>query len=324
YLLQTIVRTFGTTFFMRITFMDTLNSIYGLMIIYRILARVTVFCFYFLLSVSCISSSNAQNIAKGKKYQFSVDCDYSLTKGSDDTDLTDGVKKGATRFWHDKTTVGWSYKDEIRIDLDLGGSYSINRILINTARGEEAGVEFPSHCLVFTSWDNEHFEFQGDLMLSELNVPGSYKVKSFELAGLSANGRYLKLVLIPNGKFLFLDEIEVYGKQKHFTKLDVQHLIRRKDLNYFVKKAVKNSSDMRNERLVAKTAGDFLALSDNTAKRKFGSHEEIEKTVREVLQEQFPQKVIFTPIYSTKELSDFNINVIKQRLGTDYELDVCI
>src|SRR5690606_31116252 len=62
----------------------------------------------------------------------------------------------------------------------------------------------------------------------------------------------------------------------------------------------------------------------NTAKRKFGSHEEIEKTVREVLQEQFPQKVIFTPIYSTKELSDFNINVIKQRLGTDYELDVFI
>src|SRR5690606_21983609 len=247
YLLQARVHICGISSFMNKIFMVIQNSDYQMKILNRMLLKVIVFTFYCILLVSCIASSNAQNVAKGKKYKYSVNSNYSLTEGSDDTDLTDGVKKNGLRFWQDKTTVGWSYKDEIRIDLDLGGSYSINRILINTARGEEAGVEFPSHCLVFTSWDNEHFEFQGDLMLSELNVPGSYKVKSFELAGLSANGRYLKLVLIPNGKFLFLDEIEVYGKQKHFTKLDVQHLIRRKDLNYFVKKAVKNSSDMRNE-----------------------------------------------------------------------------
>ena len=128
----------------------------------------------FFFFVSCISSSNSQNIAYGKKYTFSEKPNYSLTHGSDDLDLTDGKKKTGVGFWTDKTTVGWNNKQEIRIDLDLGDTYSISGFLINTARGQSADVEFPLSCLVFTSMDNNLFEYNGDLMFSGDNSSGKH------------------------------------------------------------------------------------------------------------------------------------------------------
>src|SRR5690606_27088501 len=100
-------------------------------------------------------------------------------EGSDETDLTDGTKKTGQRFWQDKSTIGWSNKKEIQIDLDLEKVHSIDGFLINTARNSGAEVEFPLSCLVFTSMDNKEFEYRGDLMLSGENESGGYQVKDF-------------------------------------------------------------------------------------------------------------------------------------------------
>ena len=51
------------------------------------------------------------NLALGKSAAFSLEPNYSLCAGGDETDLFDGEfwQPGDTGFWTDKGTVGWQF-----------------------------------------------------------------------------------------------------------------------------------------------------------------------------------------------------------------------
>src|SRR5690606_26935822 len=120
-------------------------------------------------------------------------------------------------FWQTKSTVGWRGVDKIEIDLDLGKEYSLDSISINTARNINAEVNYPAHTFVFLSKDNEEYIYVGDIMSSVKNTPGEYNVEEFGLSSLDAAAQYVKLVVIPNGKFVFLDEIELFDDKSNFN-----------------------------------------------------------------------------------------------------------
>ncbi len=159
---------------------------------------------------SCNSNLQAQNIALGKRYTYSSSANYALT--SPDTDqklLTDGVyTKG--QFWTSKTTVGWQYKKRINIEIDLDKISRIDKVAFNTVRGN-AGVQFPSNIFVFTSPDKITYTYAGDAAAENDNIPGSYEVKKFTLTGVNKLARYVQFVIVPNGSYIFCDEIEVFA-----------------------------------------------------------------------------------------------------------------
>lgn len=161
------------------------------------------------LIISCYGQSDITNLAVHKKYMLSEQANYKLTRGNDDKDLTDGKKKTGKRFWQDKSTVGWLGKEKVTIDLDLEEVNVIEEIKLNTARGEIASVRFPSEAYVFLSADDKKYVYAGDIMYDHKNIAGDYKVKEFSLKDIKSKARFVKLVVIPNGKYLFLDEIEV-------------------------------------------------------------------------------------------------------------------
>lgn len=259
--------------------------------------------------VSSISYLNGQNIAKDKKYTLSVTPNYSLTEGSDYKDLTDGFKKSERRFWQNKSTVGWRDAQEVRINLNLDDNFIIESVLINTARGIGAEVNFPLNCLVFSSSDNIQFEYHGDLMLSEDNSVGDYKVQSFKIKNLNAIGRYVTFVLKTNGKYLFLDEIEVYGsKAKEKINKNSPHLISKSDFDSYINNATNESLKIRNNIKQYEAAKFYLGNFMPTDKSLDIKKESVDNIIKAVQSEVLPQGVIFTPILSIEDLNKFNLN----------------
>lgn len=283
---------------------------------------VSVFIFLIIALTGC-DSSNAQNIAIGKKYTFSEEPNYAATNGNDEIDLTDGKKKTGTRFWQDKSTVGWRDKKEIQIDLDLGTVYSIDGFLINTARSSGAGVEFPASCLVFTSLDNEKFVYHGDLMLSTENTSGGYKANSFRSDEGNSLGRYVKLVVTSKSKFVFLDEIEVYGKESNNKMISslrsklTNKSIEKADIDAFIQKTLDESSEIRGQYMQVQSARDFLGdLGEGIGSAVItgSSIGDLKKMQSDIADERIkiqskvlPSGIIFTPIRDIEALGVFSL-----------------
>src|SRR5690606_19913750 len=125
------------------TVLRQLNTCYTKDFMKNFALLLFLFVFY-----SCTDTIVGQVISVDKKYSFSTAPNYIATEGDDLIDLTDGKKKNGLRFWQDKSTVGWRDKKEIHIDIDLEELYSIEKVLINTARNSKAEVEFPMNGLI--------------------------------------------------------------------------------------------------------------------------------------------------------------------------------
>lgn len=152
----------------------------------------------------------ATNLAKDKPYTVSPLPNYSLSAPPTDMlSLTDG-KNTIGYFWTQKSTVGWQRAKTVEILIDLNKESNIGSITFNSARGDkEGGVYYPAHIAAFVGPDRDHLLYAGDLALSSENKPGSYQVKRFNLNNIDKRGRYVFLEIIPQGKFVFCDEIEV-------------------------------------------------------------------------------------------------------------------
>ncbi len=164
--------------------------------------------------VSVLNPCHAStNLALSKTYITSKKPNYKLSSSSEDvTSLTDG-KYTKGHFWTEKSTVGWLKSGPIEICIDLGKSYNIDSIAFSTARRKEAGVYFPAHIAAFVGADKSHLRYLGNIADDPENVSGSYRTKKFKLSDLSASGRYVFLVIHPEGPHLFCDEIEVFEGQ---------------------------------------------------------------------------------------------------------------
>jgi len=148
------------------------------------------------------------NLARGKPCTFGPPPNYGLcSPAGDETDLTDGVYNGCQ--WREAGTVGWSVgrTKALTIDLDLGADQPVGKITFDTVTGG-AQVTFPSAVLAFLSSDGKEYHFLGDV-LGESLPQDQYLNHRFALEGLQAEGRYVRLVILPGGFYVFCDEIEV-------------------------------------------------------------------------------------------------------------------
>jgi hypothetical protein len=162
-----------------------------------------------------------ENIALNKKYTFNHPPNYDLTRHTGDSKhLTDGEKLSRGRFWNRSTTVGWAKTNPVIIEIDLEATVPISGLLYNTAAGV-AGVRWPWAILIFVSNDAEEFRYVGDLVELDqsggLPDPGVYRIHSFWTDQLEAEGRYVRIKVIPNGRYTFVDEIEIYKGQQPGT-----------------------------------------------------------------------------------------------------------
>lgn len=172
-----------------------------------------------LLFLACLtlSAHAGNNIALGKKYKLEPRTNYShCTEPGDKTQLTDGIhSKGY--FWTQKTTVGWINAFPAIITIDLGTVSPIGGVSYNTAAGT-AGVRWPTAILVMVSDDGKSYHLVGDLVeLDRQN--GSPKADGYSLhrywtEKLATHGRFVKLLIVTDGPYIFTDEIEVYRAEK--------------------------------------------------------------------------------------------------------------
>jgi hypothetical protein len=154
-------------------------------------------------------SSNASDLAYLKKYSISPLPNYALSAPpSDIASLTDG-KFTVGYFWAQKTTLGWQNVRTVEILIDLGKESNIDSIVFSTARGEQAGVNYPALIAAFVGSSKDQLYYVGDIAKDPGNVIGPYQTKKFTLNGIAARGRYVLLEVRPNGPYLFCDEIEV-------------------------------------------------------------------------------------------------------------------
>ena len=158
-----------------------------------------------------IEPLEGENLALGKTAMFSLEPNYSLCAGGDDTDLFDGAfwQPGDSGFWTDKGTVGWQFgrKPGVLISFDLGGIYPIDTIGFDTTSGA-AQVTFPAALLVYVSDDGEGWHYVGDL-INEAIPQDRYVRHRFIARGLKIRGRHLAIYVAKGGFYGFVDEIEV-------------------------------------------------------------------------------------------------------------------
>lgn len=159
--------------------------------------------------------SAGQNLALNKNYTFGAKPNYHLcTDKSDEIQLTDGRTLGSR--WTNKSTVGWqSIEPAVEIVIDLGKKSAIDEVRIHTIGGGFAEVEFPEFIIVLLSDDGKRFGFAGLISSKNLSDVRAYAYRgvsrTMSIGNINASGRYVKLVIRPDWRYVFLDEIEVFG-----------------------------------------------------------------------------------------------------------------
>ncbi len=171
----------------------------------------------FLFVQGCKADAIEVNLARGKRYTFLPAPNYSLcTDENDDTQLTNGKTYGS--WWGKKSTVGWLWSSTgIEIVIDLENGISVDKIRVHSVGGGFADVEFPEFIAVLVSDDAQKYEFAGLIgsdELKDVRSVGHNRVPyTFIIDDIGTRARYVKIVIRPEGKHFFLDEIEVIGNR---------------------------------------------------------------------------------------------------------------
>lgn len=152
------------------------------------------------------------NLLKGIKASYEIAPVYSLTKGNDETDLTDGITKNG-EIWFQRGTVGWK-EYHCGFLFDLGKVVNAGKIRIHTTLGR-AGVRKPEKIYVLGSIDGKNFELISEIV-QQVKFPeytGKWGVAFWvESAPVNKKLRYLRFVILPdrNDRHFMLDEVELY------------------------------------------------------------------------------------------------------------------
>ena len=186
------------------------------------LNAVTLVCLIALgARAAAAVTSPGPNVALGKSYALKPKPNYKLcTDEGDRVQLTDGaLAPESGSIWFHKECVGWYYpKPAVFITLDLEEDTPIAGVAVSTEAGG-AGVTWPPLLLVAISQEGEQFEIAGELMhlSSKHGVRPSAGRHVFATDDLRCHGRYVRLI-IPPGRYIFTDEIEVYRGSDELLK----------------------------------------------------------------------------------------------------------
>jgi len=182
------------------------------------------------------------NIALGRPYTFGHAPNYVYSTGPGNaTDLTDGhhmVSESASfpAFWmadrksraQDSkifsigTAAGWTGGDRHKnIEIDLGEICSISGVTFGACAGMEGTdghFAFPTSIMVFLSDDGSTYSYAGEMIdpnaiYKEAYENGKFSIETFELKELSDQARFVRLQMVQDGAYLFVDEIEVFGSK---------------------------------------------------------------------------------------------------------------
>lgn len=259
--------------------------------------------FYIIVGVShtCHSTSN---LSLGKKYTISVIPNYPFSAPATDASaLTDG-KYTKGHFWTRKTTVGWIEPGIVEILIDLEKISIIGEITFSTARGNHAGVEYPARVYAFVGSETDKLHFVGDVVRDKDNTPGPYATKKFVLKSFGVRGRYVLLRIIPNGRYVFCDEIEVLegtgesDKRSSLTIAEARkqtetllHLDAERDIwLHYLKELRESVENIENQNEALKSLEKFATLpivsQDNVAILE----RELLKMRTTILKKKFPEK----------------------------------
>ena len=177
-----------------------------------------------------------ENVARGALYTLQPNPSYRLCKDDGDkTQLTDG-QYSVGYFWTQMSTVGWAHSNPVVITMDLGDDFPIRGISYNTAAGV-AGVQWPSTIQALISADGRAFYSLGNLVkLSEKNgthPEEGYAVHRYYTDELQTHGRFIKLLIDPNGPYCFIDEIEVHRGKDEWKKNPLPGEVIRYPMEYY-------------------------------------------------------------------------------------------
>lgn len=159
------------------------------------------------------TSLAADNLARGRPYQLSPRPNYkACTDKGDAVQLTDGVRRESN--WLQISTVGWKDQSQpATVQIDLGSVQSIDEVTISSVGGGHAGVFFPALILVMVSDDGALFHVVRilDHPMAGRSDPHHPRRAPhvFRLSDLGTRGRFVHVTLLPDQRYLFLDEIEV-------------------------------------------------------------------------------------------------------------------
>ncbi len=161
------------------------------------------------------------NIARGCTVKSDLAPNYTLA-GNDFKSVTDGAyappKIDATGrpvpLWVKKEAMGWLGKPlSVPLIIDLGKVQPIEGFSIHMAAGV-ADVYYPSQIQLYTrnletdAW--QPVTAVSPAELSALPPNGQYSEQTFTTRGLQASGRFVKLVVVANGNYVFTDEVEIF------------------------------------------------------------------------------------------------------------------
>ena len=265
------------------------------------------FFFFFLILLFSHSAISAENLALHKSYTFSPKPGYPLCTDSLDTiQLTDGKKYGSQ--WTEKSTVGWRRAEPVvEIVIDLEKKYAIDEVRIYTIGGGVATVEFPEFAAVMLSDNNREYKFAGLVSTKDLqNIRGGGYggiSRTLSINNINAAGRYVKLIMRPEGPTLFVDEVEVLGEKLN----DENNLKLRNNLEVF------NS----NEKLLS-IIDKQLQLEDEiktTIENEIIQKTKLSNDARNKITSELdiPKKIINLPIRDL--LTNNEIQVLKNDVG---------
>ena len=232
------------------------------------------------------------NLARGKPYRLSPRPNYlHCTDPGDRTQLTDGVySKGY--FWTQKTTVGWTRATQPTVLLDLGKVEPISGVSLNMAAGT-AGVTWPMAILLFVGDDDTTPSFVGDLVVLSAAEgrpapAGKYAVHRFGTTRLATRGRFVRVIIVPTGPFVFSDEIEVRrGPGELLTRpaggrrvKDVRDFCRQMQVTWGVRRRLRTDAAAVRAQLAR------AALADASRKRLATELADVEKRIATVTVEK--------------------------------------
>jgi hypothetical protein len=254
----------------------------------------------FLLVCNCRPVGAAQNLARHKSYTLSPQPNYYLcTDRADITQLTDGRTSGSQ--WTKKSTVGWQKAEPaVEIVIDLGKRSAVYEARIHTIGGGFADVEFPEFTAVLLSNDGREFRLAGlasSKNLENVRSSGYRSVsRTINVENINASGRYVKLVIRPKWRYVFLDEVEVFGDSLSAAK----------------------NVKLRNDLEVFRTSGNLLKRIDDYLQLDYNAAATI-KTVKEnrsKLSRRFSQKIL-SELESSSRKTDTpeKLSALKEQVG---------
>lgn len=159
--------------------------------------------------------ANAENLALRRTYTLDPPPNYRHCTDPDDArQLTDGDALGSN--WLLPSTVGWDGPERHpTVLIDLGRVAPIAQVRIHTIGGGKANVFYPGYIVVFVSDDGKEFRVAGaadsaHLPQDRLDPAAAPRTPHvFAVRGVPTRGRYVLVLFDTDGKYLFLDEIEV-------------------------------------------------------------------------------------------------------------------